>query len=65
MMATSSSETSVDFYPTTRRNNPEDSHLQVFSFGQCGIGYGFSETVRASIIRDRCDQFGIAFTVKT
>jgi hypothetical protein len=25
--ATSTSETSVNFYQTTRRNNPEDSHL--------------------------------------
>jgi hypothetical protein len=27
MEAASSSETSVNFYQTTRRNNPEDSHL--------------------------------------
>jgi hypothetical protein len=27
MEATSTSETSVNFYQTTRRNNPEDSHL--------------------------------------
>jgi hypothetical protein len=26
--AASTSETSVKFYQTTRRNNPEDSHLQ-------------------------------------
>jgi hypothetical protein len=26
--AASSSETSVNFYQTTRRSNPEDSHLQ-------------------------------------
>jgi hypothetical protein len=25
----STSETSVNFYQTTRRNNPEDSHLQI------------------------------------
>jgi hypothetical protein len=28
MKAASTSETSVNFYQTTRRNNPEDSHLQ-------------------------------------
>jgi hypothetical protein len=28
MEAVSTSETSVNFYQTTRRNNPEDSHLQ-------------------------------------
>jgi hypothetical protein len=28
MEAASSSETSVNFYQTTRRSNPEDSHLQ-------------------------------------
>jgi hypothetical protein len=27
------SETSVTFYQTTRRNNPEDSHLDVSLFG--------------------------------
>jgi hypothetical protein len=31
MEAASTSETSVNFYQTTRRNNPEDSHLQHFS----------------------------------
>jgi hypothetical protein len=30
MEAASTSETSVIFYQTTRRNNPEDIHLQVF-----------------------------------
>jgi hypothetical protein len=29
MAAASTSETSVDFYQTTQRNNLEDSHLQV------------------------------------
>jgi hypothetical protein len=28
MEAASTSETSANFYQTTRRNNPEDSHLQ-------------------------------------
>jgi hypothetical protein len=28
MEAASTSETSVNFYQTTQRNNPEDSHLQ-------------------------------------
>jgi hypothetical protein len=28
MEAASTSETSVNFYQTTRRNNPEDSYLQ-------------------------------------
>jgi hypothetical protein len=27
--AASASETSVNFYQTTRRNNPEDSHLRI------------------------------------
>jgi hypothetical protein len=31
MVAASTSETSVNFYQTTRRNNPEDSHIQVES----------------------------------
>jgi hypothetical protein len=30
MEAASTSETSVNFYQTTRRNNPEDSHLHNF-----------------------------------
>jgi hypothetical protein len=29
MEAASTSETSVNFYLTTRRNNPEDSHFQL------------------------------------
>jgi hypothetical protein len=29
MEAASTSETSVNFYQTTRRNIPEDSHLQI------------------------------------
>jgi hypothetical protein len=29
MKAASTSETSINFYQTTRRNNPEDSHLLV------------------------------------
>jgi hypothetical protein len=29
MEAASSSETSGNFYQTTRRNNPEDSHLHI------------------------------------
>jgi hypothetical protein len=31
MEAASTSETSANFYQTTRRNNPEDSHFQVCS----------------------------------
>jgi hypothetical protein len=30
--AASTSETSVHFYQTTRRNNPEDSHLEANLF---------------------------------
>jgi hypothetical protein len=30
MEAASTSETSVNFYQTTRRNNPEDSHLHTY-----------------------------------
>jgi hypothetical protein len=30
MEAASTSEKSVNFYHTTRRNNPEDSHLKLF-----------------------------------
>jgi hypothetical protein len=29
MEAAFTAETSVNFYQTTRRNNPEDSHLQI------------------------------------
>jgi hypothetical protein len=32
MEAASTSETSVNFYQTTRHYNPEDSHLRVFSY---------------------------------
>jgi hypothetical protein len=32
MEAASISETSVNFYQITRRNNPEDSHLRSFYF---------------------------------
>jgi hypothetical protein len=32
MEAASTSETSVNFYQTTRRNNPEDSHLHDHTF---------------------------------
>jgi hypothetical protein len=32
MEAASTSETSVNFNQTTQRNNPEDSHLEVFMF---------------------------------
>jgi hypothetical protein len=32
MEAASASETSVNFYQTPRRNNPEDSHLQIRLF---------------------------------
>jgi hypothetical protein len=39
MEAASTSETSINFYQTTRRNNPEDSHLHVClsSFFFCGF----------------------------
>jgi hypothetical protein len=32
MEAAGTSETSLNFYETTRRNNPEDSHLQLITF---------------------------------
>jgi hypothetical protein len=32
MEAANTSETSVNFYQATRRNNPEDSHLQRLNF---------------------------------
>jgi hypothetical protein len=35
MKAASTSETSVNFYQTTRRNNPEDSHLNIVTAGFC------------------------------
>jgi hypothetical protein len=34
MEAASTSETSVNFYQTTRRNIPEDSHFRVFFSSQ-------------------------------
>jgi hypothetical protein len=34
MEAVSTSQTSVNFYQTTRRNNPEDSHLRSLSCSQ-------------------------------
>jgi hypothetical protein len=34
MDAVSTSETSVNFYQSTRCNNPEDSHLHVLNFFQ-------------------------------
>jgi hypothetical protein len=35
--AASTSETSVNFYQTTRCNNPEDSHLQLHNQAECVI----------------------------
>jgi hypothetical protein len=32
MEAANTSETSVNFYQTTQRNNPEDSHLHTFCY---------------------------------
>jgi hypothetical protein len=32
MYSANTTETSVNFYQTTRRNNPEDSHLQQVTF---------------------------------
>jgi hypothetical protein len=32
MEAASTSETPVNFYQTTRRNNPEDSHIKVIYY---------------------------------
>jgi hypothetical protein len=32
MDSASTSETSINFYPTTRRSIPEDSHLQLVRF---------------------------------
>jgi hypothetical protein len=32
MEAANTSQTSENFYETTRRNNPEDSHLHILSF---------------------------------
>jgi hypothetical protein len=46
MEAASTSETSVNFYQTTRRNNPEDSHLQ----NMCFITYVIRFVVRVNII---------------
>jgi hypothetical protein len=34
MEAASTSETSVNFYQTTWRNNPEDSHIQTVSYSE-------------------------------
>jgi hypothetical protein len=36
MEAASISETLVNFYQTTRRKNPEDSHLQIVRSLYCG-----------------------------
>jgi hypothetical protein len=38
MEAASTSETSVSFYQTTRRNNPDDSHLQNVLVGENDAG---------------------------
>jgi hypothetical protein len=40
MDAVSTSETSVNFYQTTRRNIPENSHLQMDSKFMMGVGRG-------------------------
>jgi hypothetical protein len=37
MVAVSTSETSVNFYQTTRRNNPEDRHLRSYIFFKPGV----------------------------
>jgi hypothetical protein len=40
MEAASTYDTSVNFYQSTRRNNPEDSHLQEhFTLGKVSFGY--------------------------
>jgi hypothetical protein len=39
MEAVSTSETSVNFYQTTRRNIPEDSHLQTCWGSKCDVTY--------------------------
>jgi hypothetical protein len=41
MEAALTTETSVTFYQTTRRNNPEDGHLLVFELRHAISGLGF------------------------
>jgi hypothetical protein len=44
MEAARATETSVNFYQTTRRNNPEDSHLHS----------GFHENLKSHNVQDNC-----------
>jgi hypothetical protein len=41
VLAASTSETSINFYQTTQRNNPEDSHLLLKSYGHNLINTGY------------------------
>jgi hypothetical protein len=43
MEAAGTSETSVNFYQTTQRNNPEDSHLHTTTF--CCEAYGYDDGI--------------------
>jgi hypothetical protein len=43
--AANTSETFVNFYQTTRRYNPEDSHLKEMGFGLDEIGTGYDGKV--------------------
>jgi hypothetical protein len=57
MVAARTSETSVNFYQTTRHNNPEDSHLQtithlIITWTQCYIPFGLEEEGINQQIRD-------------
>jgi hypothetical protein len=49
MEAASTSETSVNFYQTTQRNNPEDSHLQN-EFVECGAHKSLRNETEANFL---------------
>jgi hypothetical protein len=55
MMETArTSETLVNFYPTTRRNNPEDSHLPCFRGCEDWIVV-FWEDADGKLLRNICN----------
>jgi hypothetical protein len=65
MEAARTSETSLNFYQTTRRNNPQDSHLLLlFYFSSCNFrkGKNLPEIVAfCPVISCKIKAYGIMF----
>jgi hypothetical protein len=61
MDAARTSETSVTFYHTTRRNNPEDSHLQLIYPPPCMYRFPLFNLRASSIKKKNADILGQLF----